>query len=472
MGGDLNLKKSFHPGLLRNQKRVYEEEQKALEERKRTQQRINELKEERAKEEVQRQLEAAGGQKRVDRVDWMYQGPTDGQMGTTEEREAYLLGKRRIDNLIKGTDHQKLEKNAGQESFMVMQSANSAKDMAAKISADPLMQIKKQEQAAYEAMMNDPIKRRQLLASMGITEKEKEKDKRKSRREDRHDRHRSERHRRDYSDDERDRRRKRSRSESRSRSPPRRRRTEGDDEDSRRSKRRRDSPERRRRRSPDDERERRRHKSPSASRSRSPTLRSKDDRSYRERDGKSHRSHRDRQVSPTRPDDDRRSSRRRDESLDRRRPEKERGDDRRGDDRRRRDDSADGRRNGRENGDRRNGDWRRNDRDGPRHPRGGRDYDRRPGPREDPRPSDQDRAKKLAEMQQAASELDLDRERRLAAVEDQERRARDEDDKAREAAAKYGGDKRFINGIRQQANSLGLAESMGRGRRGLQADED
>ena len=102
MGGDLNLKKSFHPGLMRNQRRVYDEEQRALDERKRTQQRINELKEERAKEDVQRQLEAAGGQKRVDRVDWMYQGPTDGQSGTTEEREAYLLGKRRIDGLLKG----------------------------------------------------------------------------------------------------------------------------------------------------------------------------------------------------------------------------------------------------------------------------------------------------------------------------------------------------------------------------------
>ncbi|RFU76024.1 pre-mrna-splicing factor cwc25 [Trichoderma arundinaceum] len=165
-GGDLNLKKSFHPGLRRNQQAVYDEEQKALSERKRTQQRINEIKEERAKEELQRQLEAAGGKKRIDRVDWMYQGPTDGQAGTTEETEAYLLGKRRIDNLIKGTDNKKLEKAAGQESFIAIQNANSARDTAAKIRDDPLLAIKRQEQAAYEAMMNDPIRRRQLLSSM------------------------------------------------------------------------------------------------------------------------------------------------------------------------------------------------------------------------------------------------------------------------------------------------------------------
>ncbi|XWW98237.1 hypothetical protein V2A60_006234 [Cordyceps javanica] len=171
-GGDLNLKKSFHPTLRRNQAAVYDEEQKALAERKRTQQRIDEIKEERAKEELQRQLEAAGGKKRVDRVDWMYQGPTDGQAGTTEEMEAYLLGKRRIDNLIKGNEHEKLEKNAGQESFMALQNANSARDTAAKIRDDPLLAIKRQEQAAYEAMMNDPMDIDDITAITGAIETE------------------------------------------------------------------------------------------------------------------------------------------------------------------------------------------------------------------------------------------------------------------------------------------------------------
>ncbi|KAL7784349.1 Pre-mRNA splicing factor domain-containing protein [Trichoderma ceciliae] len=173
-GGDLNLKKSFHPGLRRNQQAVYDEEQKALSERKRTQQRVNEIKEERAKEELQRQLEAAGGKKRIDRVDWMYQGPTDGEPGTAEETEAYLLGKRRIDHLIKGNDNKKLEKAAGLESFTAPQNANSARDTAAKIRDDPLLVIKRQEQAAYEAMMNDPIRRRQLLSSTGIRDRRRE----------------------------------------------------------------------------------------------------------------------------------------------------------------------------------------------------------------------------------------------------------------------------------------------------------
>lgn len=43
----LNLKKSFHPGLMRNQVRVAEEEAKALAEKKKTDQRLKEIQEER-----------------------------------------------------------------------------------------------------------------------------------------------------------------------------------------------------------------------------------------------------------------------------------------------------------------------------------------------------------------------------------------------------------------------------------------
>ena len=91
MGGDLNLKKSFHPSLLKNQAKVWEEEKKALEERKRIDQMMRERQEERQMQELQALQEAAGGKKRLNRVDWMYAGPSSGQLGTTEEMEGYLL---------------------------------------------------------------------------------------------------------------------------------------------------------------------------------------------------------------------------------------------------------------------------------------------------------------------------------------------------------------------------------------------
>lgn len=132
------------------------------------------------------------GKKRLDRVDWMYAGPSNGQTGTTEELEGYLLGKRRIDGLIKNHENKKLEKAASQESFMAVQNANTARDTASKIRDDPLLAIKRQEQAAYEtALREEDVKRRQMKIR-------KENDDHRRRHRDRsHDRdHR--RHRRDH----------------------------------------------------------------------------------------------------------------------------------------------------------------------------------------------------------------------------------------------------------------------------------
>ncbi|KAI9903436.1 hypothetical protein N3K66_002788 [Trichothecium roseum] len=414
-GGNLNLKKSFHPGLQRNQAAVYDEEQKALAERKRTQQRLDEIKEERAKEELQRQLEAAGGKKRVDRVDWMYQGPTDGQAGTSEETEGYLLGKRRIDNLIKGTEHKKLEKSAGQESFMALQNANSARDTASKIRDDPLLAIKRQEQAAYDAMMNDPIKRRQLLSNMGIEDKDKEeRSKRKEERRRRRHRHRS-----DESDDES--RHRRRREHSRSRSP--RRDASGDE-----------GRHRRRRRDRSHERESHRRTGGSEEDGHRRRRYSDDGDGERRDSGRSHRDgHRD-------------NRRRRDDDRDRfnDRPAGGHG----------RDSQSDG---------------RRDDNFRPRHNHNnhnnGRNQSQRHGGGDADREAE--RARKLAAMQSAATDLDKDRDQRLSALEEQERLRREADDRGRER----GGERGFVNGLHKQAGELDMATRMGKGR-GLQRDDD
>ena len=148
---------------MKNQKRVWEEEKSALEERKRIDQMMKERQEERDIQQIQQLAEANGGMKKQVRVDWMYSGPDNGQAGTTEEKEAYLLGKRRIDSLLKGTDNQKLEKLAQEGPFLAIQNANTVKDTEAKLREDPMLAIKKKEQAAYEALMNHAIRRRQAL---------------------------------------------------------------------------------------------------------------------------------------------------------------------------------------------------------------------------------------------------------------------------------------------------------------------
>lgn len=456
MGGDLNLKKSWHPVLMSNQKRVWQEENKALEERKKTDQRIKELKEERAKEEIQAKLEAAGSTKRVDRVDWMYQGPSSGQVGTTDEREGYLLGKRRIDTLIKGTDHKKLEKQASEESFMALQNANTLRDTAAKIRDDPMLAIKKQEQAAYEAMMNDPIKRRQLLALAGKPAEKPEKRERKHRRH--HHRHR------DGSDDEQ--------------RHKRRRRDDTDGHRSSRSERkvrRSASPQDRDRgrsaRDRDYDRPRRRNSSSFDSRSRSPVrTRDSDKRAGRSKSPEDRgrgRSDRDRNYG--------RSRRRDSSSIDSRSlsPAPRRNSPNRRKsypaDRDERDYKANSSKT-------QNGSDRFDDR------RNGNSYDRRPENSRKPPVTSRDddatekeaeRQRKLAAMQQDASKLDVDREKRLAALAEQEKVDREAEERSRAQSSKYG-DKRgdFVSGLHRKAAEGGLADRIGRGRQGLQRDDD
>jgi hypothetical protein len=70
-------------------------------------------------------------------------------------------------------------------------------------------------------------------------------------------------------------------------------------------------------------------------------------------------------------------------------------------------------------------------------------------------------------MQSAASELDVDRVKRLAALEEREQAAREADDRGRER----GGDRGFVNGLHKKAGNLNLAERMGRSR-GYQRDND
>ena len=469
MGGDLNLKKSWHPVLMSNQKRVWEEEKKALEERKKTDQRIKELKEERAKEEIQAKLEAAGSRKRVDRVDWMYQGPSAGQAGTTEEMEGYLLGKRRIDGLIKGTDHKRLEKQASEDSFMALQHANTVRDAASKIREDPMLAIKRQEQAAYEAMMNDPIKRRQLLALAGDGEDAKVKTD-KSRHKHRH-------HHRDDSDDERRHKRRRDEDD---------KHRDGLDGGRRLKRRRRDDRDRDYRSSRS---EYRRRRSESYERSPSPMARGG---KYRNRPrsmspeearrGRSHRNSRDghRRRQNTSSVSSRSSTPdRRRHSPDRRRSyPAERGvsprvnGGRRGYD----EENSNGRLNGhdrRSNGydERSNGyDSRRNG-DG----YGRRDHQsQRPPQRlqESSEDMEAERQRKLAAMQQDASKLDEDRERRLAALAEQERIAREAEDRSRAKSSKYSDKGDFINGLHRKTGDMQLGDRIGRERQGFMKDKE
>lgn len=157
MGGDLNLKKSWHPVLMSNQRKVWEQEHKALEERKKTDALLKERAEERQMEELRQIEEAAGGKSRFQRMDWMYSGPAAGEKGTTEEMEGYLLGKTRLDGLIKGNFDEKKDVSNGTAANGAVAgiAAPNTRDLAAKMREDPLLAIKSREISIMQTELQD-----------------------------------------------------------------------------------------------------------------------------------------------------------------------------------------------------------------------------------------------------------------------------------------------------------------------------
>lgn len=416
MGGDLNLKKSWHPVLQRNQERVWLEQKKALEERKRIEQVVRERTEERQIQELEQLQESAGGKKRLDRVEWMYNGPSDGAMGPTEETEGYLLGKRRVDqpSQIKTSEPEKRpsQPDGGSNNFITPQNPKSSREIASKIREDPLMAIKRQEQSAYEELMTHPEKRKRLLNAAGLEIKSKD-DKR-----DRKHRHRHRHRERDYDRDRDYDRSRKYRDSNRHRRDHHRDRDRYDDRDY--SHRRRHSRERRDDRSKAHDRRR----SYSSSRSPSPS------RSPYEGRGRSYRHHRSpsysRSPSPYRSSYHNSRSSRRPPPRDRERTTTK---------------------------------YKPGPDSVPQHRDRHRNYDRPNG-----REEDSDLRAKLEAMQQAAGDLDAQRKARLAALDAQEHAEREADEKARADSAKwYGGAKGAFSGsLNRRAGEIGLAERLQR----------
>ena len=136
----------------------------------------------------------------------MYSTPATGGGPSANDLEDYLLGKKRVDKILTGDENDKVslllvsrnamtnpysKVGASHKAFIATQFANTARDTAAKVREDPLLAIKQQEQAAYQALMSNPLRLKQLQEKNGIKvkkdkkEKKKHKDKGKHRSDDR-----------------------------------------------------------------------------------------------------------------------------------------------------------------------------------------------------------------------------------------------------------------------------------------------
>jgi hypothetical protein len=65
-------------------------------------------------------------------------------------------------------------------------------------------------------------------------------------------------------------------------------------------------------------------------------------------------------------------------------------------------------------------------------------------------------------MQEAATDLDQDRQRRLALLAEKEREAQETDERARERNKRFGGDAGFMNQLHSRATELKVADRVGR----------
>ncbi|XP_005919304.1 pre-mRNA-splicing factor CWC25 homolog isoform X1 [Haplochromis burtoni] len=191
-GGDLNLKKSWHPQTMKNIERVWKAEQKHEAERKKIEELQKQLKEERAREEMTKYAEETGVlKKKDDRLDWMYQGPA-GQVS----RDEYLLG-RPIDKQI--TDqYEEPESGPSAETGLLPGSIfnpatpASSLDLAAKVREDPLFEIRKREEAKKREVLTNPVKMKKIkeMLRQNLDKKDKKKKRKKEKKEKKGDKDR------------------------------------------------------------------------------------------------------------------------------------------------------------------------------------------------------------------------------------------------------------------------------------------
>lgn len=179
MGGDLNLKKEWHPGTIKNQTIVWKREQAVLEEERK----LAQLKKEKAEEESREELEILSGGRRKHRmkVEWMYsQAPnTQSQSFIEEDKEAYLLGKKKVDDIMLNQAATNVSNQIAQSSAQGSRSsiygmlANTTRDIQSKVRDDPLLAFKRQEQLSLQAVMKNPLKLKELQKLHGAKKKKR-----------------------------------------------------------------------------------------------------------------------------------------------------------------------------------------------------------------------------------------------------------------------------------------------------------
>ncbi|XP_016954908.1 pre-mRNA-splicing factor CWC25 homolog [Drosophila biarmipes] len=179
-GGDLNLKKSWHPHTMKNQERVWKAEEQAKMEERKLEDLRKEINEERDREELRRLgersgvLGSSGGAAGEAKLEWMYKNSTE-----LINREEYLLG-RKIDKsfeTLQAEEHRQEQNTVGLKqsinhvehdcvpfsirTYRNLQSTEQV-DMQRKTLEDPLMLIKQREMESRRKLLENPVKLKEI----------------------------------------------------------------------------------------------------------------------------------------------------------------------------------------------------------------------------------------------------------------------------------------------------------------------
>lgn len=223
MPGDLNLKKSWNPALVKNQKKVWEREQDALKEYQAIKQRRKEIELEREKEELIK-LQYGNNPENLptkqklelNKLGWMYtdvpdaKEPEVNESGFREVEEDFLGNKEDMEHLLKGGRAVKK-----QELRFDKVSGVGQKRPASALSDDPLLMIKREKMKSHRSRDRERSPSRDRYRSHGShrshgsdrhkshSHRSSDRDRDRSERSERSDRDRSDRSHSDGSRDQR-----------------------------------------------------------------------------------------------------------------------------------------------------------------------------------------------------------------------------------------------------------------------------
>jgi len=160
-------KKSWHTGTMRHMEKVWKAEERARVEDKKLGELRREKAEEREMEELRKTHENATGNKRMDKVDFLYQAPL---LTTEPSAEDYLTGTRYKES-DQGNDVKRMKETVG--SLWLSTGIDLMNDKRAKIREDPLFAIKREEQARKTRLKDNPIKMKRLREEVERKERSK-----------------------------------------------------------------------------------------------------------------------------------------------------------------------------------------------------------------------------------------------------------------------------------------------------------